>query len=246
MAAGLLQVWAGEGNEATRREAKMTALLVILTIVIAVGMDVAVMAYRRRHGTVPAAVAPRAMLEPRPPQGVFVDPAHSWVRITTEGTLRVGIDEFLVEALGEVEAVHAPARGTRVRRGDPLITLRIGGRNLVVPSPANGEVMTTNDHVVASPYLLARDPYGVGWVVGLWTPDHQEAIRPLRIGAAAVGFLRSEMRRLVDFLNGVALPQSAAVLADGGVPVHGVIRSLDGNGWQAFQDEFLRADRTGA
>ena len=100
--------------------------------------------------------------------------------------------------------------------------------------------------VMASPYLVARDPYGGGWIVGLWTPDHQEAIRPLRIGAAAVGFLRSEMRRLVDFLNGVALPQSATALADGGVPVHGVIRSLDSDGWRSFQDEFLSTDRMGA
>jgi len=101
----------------------MAAILVILTIVVAVGLDVALMAYRRRHGMAPAAVAPRAMLEPRPPQGVFLDAAHSWVRITTEGTLRVGVDEFLIDALGEVEAVRVPGRGTRVKRGDPLITV---------------------------------------------------------------------------------------------------------------------------
>jgi glycine cleavage system H protein len=224
----------------------MTALLVILTIVVAVGLDVALLAYRRRRGTAPAAVAPRAMLEPRPPQGVFLDAAHSWVRITTEGTLRVGVDEFLIEALGEVEAVRVPGRGTRVKRGDPLITLRAGGRELVVPAPAAGEVMTMNDRVVASPYLLARDPYGVGWVVGLWTPDHQEAIRPLRIGAAAVGFLRAEMKRLVDFLNGLAMPQAVPVLADGGLPLHGAIRTIDKEGWDAFQNEFLTSNHPGA
>jgi glycine cleavage system H protein len=223
----------------------MTAVLVILTIVVAVGMDVALMAYRRRRGVVHAVAAPHAMLEPRPPQGVFLDSAHTWVRITTEGTLRVGIDEFLVEALGGVEAVRVPSRGTRVRRGDPLITLRIAGREMVVPAPANGEVMTMNDRVMASPYLLARDPYGIGWIVGLWTPDHQEAIRPLRIGAAAVGFLRSEMRRLVDFLSGVPVPQAAPVLADGGLPMNGALRSLDADRWEAFQHEFLTSDRKG-
>jgi glycine cleavage system H protein len=234
---------AGGGDEAARREEEMTAVLVILTIIIAVTLDVALMAYRRRRGTAPVAAAPRAMLEPRPPQGVFLDAAHSWVRITTEGTLRIGIDEFLMDAVGDVEAVRVPPRGTRVRRGDPLITLRVSGRELVVPAPANGEVMTTNDRVMASPYLLGRDPYGIGWVVGLWTPDHQEAIRPLRIGAAAVGYLRSEVRRLVDFLGGLQAPQAAPVLADGGLPLHGSVRSLDVNGWSAFQDEFLAGGR---
>ena len=224
----------------------MTALLVILTIVVAVGLDVALMAYRRRRGAVTAAVAPRAMLEPRPPQGIFLDAAHSWVRITTEGTLRIGVDEFLIEALGEVEAIRVPGRGTRVKRGDPLITLRAAGRELVVPAPADGEVMTMNDRVFASPYLLARDPYGVGWVVGLWTPDHQQAIRPLRIGAAGVGFLRAEMKRLVDFLNGLSTPQAVPVLADGGVPLHGAIRNIDQEGWDAFQNEFLTSTNPGA
>jgi glycine cleavage system H protein len=224
----------------------MTALLVIATIVVAVGFDVALMAYRRRRGAVAATVSPRAMLEPRPPQGVFLDPAHAWVRITTEGTLRIGIDEFLIEALGDVEAVKVPGRGTRVKRGDPLITLRVGGRELVVPAPAAGEVMTMNDRVASSPYLLARDPYGVGWVVGLWTPDHQEAIRPLRIGAAAVGFLRAEMKRLVDYLGGIATPQAVPVLADGGLPLRGAVRSLDEAGWEGFQKEFLASANPGA
>jgi len=224
----------------------MTALLVILTIVVAVGLDVALMAYQRRRGAVPAVVAQRAMLEPRPPQGVFLDAAHSWVRITTEGTLRVGIDEFLLEALGEVEAVKVPGRGTRVKRGDPLITLRAGGRDLVVPAPADGEVMTMNENVVNSPYLLARDPYGVGWVVGLWTPDHQEAIRPLRIGAAGIGFLRAEMKRLVDFLSGLQMPQTVPVLADGGLPLHGAVRAIDNEGWDAFQRQFLTSGQPGA
>ena len=224
----------------------MTAVLVILTIVVAVGLDVALMAYRRHRGTAPAAVAPRAMLEPRPPQGVFIGPAHTWVRITTEGTLRIGIDEFLVEALGDVEAVRVPGRGTRVKRGDPLITLRVRGRELTVPAPAAGEVMTMNDRVVASPYLLARDPYGVGWVVGLWTPDHQDAIRPLRIGASAVAFLRAEMKRLVDFLNGLTAPQAVPVLADGGLPLHGAVSTIDTEGWEAFQKQFVTSANPGA
>jgi len=224
----------------------MTALLVIMTIIVAVGLDAALMAYRHRHGAVAAAVAQRAMLEPRPPQGVFLDAAHSWVRITTEGTLRVGVDEFLLEALGEVEIVRVPGRGTRVKRGDPLITLRAGGRELTVPAPADGEVMTMNENVVNSPYLLARDPYGVGWVVGLWTPDHQEAIRPLRIGAAGVGFLRAEMKRLVDFLSGLQTPQAVPVLADGGLPLHGALRAIDKDGWEAFQKQFLTSGHPGA
>ena len=101
----------------------MTAILVILTILAFIGVDAVVMALRRHRVAVPMAMQLTPMLEPRPPQGIFLDPRHAWVRITTDGTLRVGIDDFLSEALGEVEAVEAPPRGAQVKRGDPLLKL---------------------------------------------------------------------------------------------------------------------------
>ena len=48
---------------------------------------------------------------PQPPQGVFLDSAHTWLRITSDGRLRVGIDDFLAEAVGQVDRVEVPAQG---------------------------------------------------------------------------------------------------------------------------------------
>lgn len=219
----------------------MTALLVILTILVMVGVDAIVMAYRRRRAAVPLTLPVVAMLEPRPPQGIFLDSNHSWVRITTDGTLRVGIDDFLSEAVGEIDAVEAPSRGAHVKRGDPLLRLKVRGRSLVVPSPAPGEVVAVNEHALDQPWTVTRDPYGVGWVVALWTRDHHEAIKRLRIGSAAVGFLRQEMQRLADLLTPAGTAATVPLLADGGVPRKGVLAASDANQWQAFQKEFLTA-----
>jgi glycine cleavage system H protein len=220
----------------------MTAILVVLTILAAVAVDLVLTKLRRRHAPVGQELPVEAMVQPRPPQGIFLDPAHSWVRITTDGTLRVGIDDFLAGALGEPEAVEAPSRGTQVRRGDPLLRLRVRGRNLVVPAPADGEVVAVNERVAATPWMVARDPYGVGWVVALWTRDHHEAIRPLRIGSAAGAFLRHELQRFADFLTLTGTPATAPLLADGGVPRKGVLATLDDGRLAAFQREFLGGD----
>ena len=217
----------------------MTAILVILTILAFIGVDAVVMALRRHRVAVPMAMQLTPMLEPRPPQGIFLDPRHAWVRITTDGTLRVGIDDFLSEALGEVEAVEAPPRGAQVKRGDPLLKLKVRGRSLVVSAPAAGEVVAVNDHALAQPWTVTRDPYGVGWVVALWTRDHHEAIKPLRIGSAATAFLRQEMQRLADLLTPAGTLATVPLLADGGVPGKGVLASVDDARWDAFQKEFL-------
>jgi glycine cleavage system H protein len=217
----------------------MAAILVILTIVVLLSIDAVILHMRRRRQPATAEAQLRPMLEPRPPQGIFVDRAHSWVRITTEGTLRIGIDDFLTEAIGEIESVQAPARGAQVQRGEPLLRLRVKGKEIVVPAPASGEVVSVNDHALAEPWAINRDPYGVGWVVSLWTRDHHEAIRPLRIGSAAAAFLRQEVQRLADFLVPTGTPSTVPVLADGGMPGKGVVGSLEEDRLKVFEQEFL-------
>jgi glycine cleavage system H protein len=224
----------------------MTAILVIATIVVLLSIDAVVLAARRRRAPATVATPVRPMLEPRPPQGIFVDRAHSWVRITTEGTLRVGVDDFLAEAVGEIESVKTPARGTQVKRGEPLLRLLVKGKELVIPAPASGEVVAVNDHVLSEPWAISRDPYGVGWVVSLWTRDHHEAIAPLRIGSAAAAFLRQEVQRLADFLTPINSLTTVPVLADGGMPGKGVVGSLDEERWAAFQSEFVGGSHEGA
>jgi hypothetical protein len=96
-----------------------------------------------------------------------------------------------------------------------------------------------NDHVAAQPWTVNRDPYGVGWVVALWTRDHHDAIKPLRIGTAAAAFLRTELQRLADFLTPTGTPATVPLLADGGIPRRGVLATAGDEQWVAFQREFL-------
>jgi len=220
----------------------MTAILVLLTIIIAVAVDVALVALRRRRVAPPQPVV-EPMREPQVPPGVFLSPGHSWAHIASDGTVRVGADDFLAQALGEASEVRLPAKGTRVKAGDPLFWLRIGPRELAVPAPMAGEVVSINPAVEQNPYLLARDPYGVGWVVSLWSPDIQEAIKQLRVGAGAVGFLRQELRQLVEFLTMTYAAQPIPVLADGGLPVRGALQLVDEPTWEVFQEVFLRRER---
>ena len=217
----------------------MTALLVVLTIILAVAVDVLVVARRQRRARLQVVEAVVPMSEPRVPQGIFLDRGHGWARITAEGTLRVGIDDLVAQAVGSVDRVELPARGARIRRGDALVTLRAGGRTLVVASPVEGEVVSINEQVQERPWLVTRDPYGIGWTVGLWARDLKEAIRPLRIGSGATAFLREEMQRLMDFLSTPSHPAKVPVLADGGVPRRGALTTLDQAGWDAFQAEFM-------
>ncbi len=223
----------------------MTAILVVLTIIAFATVDLVVMARRRRQQQnsqpVPVAEEWVAMREPRLPYGLFLDNAHSWMRIIPDGKLRLGIDDFLSEAIGRIDEVTLPAQGEKVARGDPLMTLHIGKQKLVVPSPVSGEVVAVNDLVLIDPKAAVVDPYGLGWFVDLWTHDHKEAIRPLNLGTGAVAFLRQEYHRLLEFLTTSASPGTVTVLADGGLPRRGAVASLQSPDWEAFQKQFIKS-----
>jgi len=216
----------------------MTAILVLLTIIVAVAVDV-VRVQLRRRAPVPQPVRPEGMREPTVPHGLFLSPGHTWAHVGSDGTVRVGVDDFLAQVAGEVDGVRLPPPGKPVRAGEPLFWLVVGERELPVPAPMSGEVVSVNQVLEEKPYLLNRDPYGVGWSVSLWTPDLQEALKPLRVGSAALGFLRQELRRFLEFLTLAASPQGSPVLADGGLPVRGVLRLLDEPAWEEFQQAFL-------
>ncbi len=219
----------------------MVALLVILTIVLALTVDSFVLARQRRTAPVEALAPIVAMKVPQPPQGVFLDTAHTWLRITSDGRLRVGIDDFLAEAVGQIDRVEVPPQGTTIERGSPLLTLFVKGRKLVIPSPASGTVMSANDKTQRDPSAVLRDPYGAGWLASIWTRDHHAAISSLRIGAAATHFLRDELHRLADFMVPSQEMASVPVMADGGLPGQGAAARLDDKAWESFSREFVNA-----
>jgi glycine cleavage system H protein len=217
----------------------MTALLVVLTIIAAVVIDVLLVARHRRQVRVAAPERPIPMREPSIPHGLFLDDSHAWARLTTEGTLRIGVDDLVAQAFGSVEGVTAVAAGTRVQRGDPILAVRVGGREITVRAPVSGRVVAVNENLRQQPWLLVRDPYGAGWGLALWSRDLKEALKPLRIGGSAVAFLREELGRLIDFLAGASGPQAAPALADGGVPRVGALQVLDDEGWKGFEAAFM-------
>ena len=179
------------------------------------------------------------MRAPHAPMDLFVDSAHSWIRIMADGTLRIGLDAFLSEALGRVDGVDLPNPGTRVARGDTLLTLRIGKKTVAIPSPVDGVISSQNVLALESPMAVTSDPYGLGWLLTLRSEDQKQALQPLHVGRGALGFLRQEATRLADFFTMRAGQTSTAFLGDGGLPQRGAVSTLDANGIAAFASTFL-------
>lgn len=183
------------------------------------------------------------MQKPLAPEGFLFSDQHSWVRQVGDFRMQLGVDSLVTGALGDLEAVQVRSVGEMLRQGDPLIALRLRGRELVIPAPMSGEVVEINEAALLNPRSIVAEPYSAG-LVTMRTRDPAVALAPLRAGERAAQWLDGEFRRLVDFL--ASSGGGAATYADGAYPAAGALGQVDDRVWGAFAAQFLTPERAEA
>ena len=98
------------------------------------------------------------------PENLQYTKEHEWVLV--EGDVEtIGITAYAAEKLGDVVFVDLPKVGTSTTY------MKIGGEIESTKSvgelyaPLDGDVVETNDAVVASPETVNSDPFGAGWLI---------------------------------------------------------------------------------
>lgn len=132
------------------------------------------------------------------PGGAFVSEGHVWLRIEGDGTVRLGLDDFLRKALVKVDTAQPAAKGSRVKVGEPLVHLRRGGETIALGAPLGGEIVAVNEEVSDHPGVLLSSPYEDGWICLLRPADLAQDLASLRIGRAVVAWYQDEIARFRD------------------------------------------------
>ena len=177
----------------------------------------------------------------RVPRELSFHPGHGWAKADAPGLLTVGMDDFAQQLVGPLAAIDLPAPGTEVRRGARGWTLRAGEKAIDMLSPVTGTVVAVNHDVARQSDLVNDDPYGRGWLFKVQAPSGSHALGDLLTGKAA----RRWIAGVADELTAAMGPQLGTVMQDGGVPVHGIARSLDEHHWDDVARKFLTTDVTG-
>ncbi|MEY2816238.1 MAG: glycine cleavage system protein GcvH [Actinomycetota bacterium] len=98
------------------------------------------------------------------PENLQYTKEHEWVLV--EGDVAtIGITAYAAEKLGDVVFVDLPKVGTSTTYmkicGEIESTKSVGE----LYAPLDGDVIETNDAVVASPETVNSDPFGAGWLI---------------------------------------------------------------------------------
>lgn len=217
----------------------MTALLVVLTI--AVFMVIERLTHRRSPAAAPSLSGLTALLRPETiacTDGLFYAPGHTWARLESDGSVRIGIDDFARRLVGRVDRVEAAPAGVKLGRHDAAFVLHQGDKSVSFAPPFTGVVESVNPEVLADPDHVQNDPQA--WLMVVRPNRLSDGLRRLRVGEDATRWMRAEVARLRDFLAGMPAPDPVGVtLHDGGEPSTGVLQHLDAHSWQRFESEFL-------
>jgi len=179
--------------------------------------------------------------------GLYFDKSHTWVFMEKDGTVGVGIDDFLQHVTGPISKIKMKEPGEKVKKGEPFLTLIQDGKQLNIKAPISGTIKSQNKGLVSNISLLMNSPYQEGWIYVIEPSNWFRDIQFLIMSQGYKEWLKMEFLHLKDFLAIALKGQNAneyqVVLQDGGEIKNGILRDMKPEIWEDFQTHFLDSSK---
>lgn len=170
------------------------------------------------------------------PQGYYLHPGHTWLKLEEDGEVRVGLDDFARRVLGPADKIEMPLMGKAVTQHQSAVRVFRKGAEAAFAAPVSGVVTEINTRLREEGVRAHEDPYATGWVMRLHSDTLRQELQGLMIGDESREFLDSEMDRLFQVIEEVSGP----LAADGGYIGDDVFGNLPDIGWERLNELFFR------
>jgi glycine cleavage system H protein len=95
---------------------------------------------------------------------------HVWVRLEG-GEAVVGITDHAQKELGDIVFIETPRPGVPMAQHKPFGVVESVKSVSDLQAPVSGAVVRVNEALAATPEVVNKDPYGVGWMVAVALSD---------------------------------------------------------------------------
>jgi len=174
--------------------------------------------------------------------GLYYDKTHTWAFMEKDGSVKVGIDDFLQRVTGPLTRVKMKSAGERVKKGKIAVSIIQGGKQLDICAPVSGTITEHNTNLTTDSYLLNSAPYTEGWIYKIEPANWFKEVQFLIMGNPYKKWLKKEFQRLKEFLADTIKSEDigyAPVLQDGGELKEAILEDLGPETWEDFQTNFL-------
>ena len=98
------------------------------------------------------------------PANLLYTKDHEWIDTAGE-VMKVGINDYAQDQLGEIVFVELPEPGTILNQGDQFGTVESVKAVSEMFVPVSGEVVGINAELADAPELVNSSPYGNAWMI---------------------------------------------------------------------------------
>ncbi len=228
-------------------------LLFIITTIILAGLIANAIVRSRHHKkaatSIVKAVSQIALDENSLviPKGLYFDKTHTWAFMEQNGTVKVGVDDFLQHITGTITRIKLKNQGDKIKKGELMLSIIQYGKQLNLYAPVSGVIIKKNEALETNSSLVNSSPYNDGWVYMIEPANWVRENQLLFMADKHRQFIKNEFSRLKDFLatifNKDTEKYGQLILQDGGELRDGILANLGPEVWEDFQTNILDPSR---
>jgi glycine cleavage system H lipoate-binding protein/ABC-type phosphate transport system substrate-binding protein len=226
---------------------KMVLAILLAFAAVVFTWDILARLIRNKKGAIPVATSGLLTVFDENsvviPKGLYFDRTHTWSFMKKDGTVKIGIDDFLQHITGPITRIEMKSSGEKIKKGDRLLTIIQKGKQLNIYAPISGTIKTKNESLITNSSLLNTAPYEDGWVYTIEPTNWSLEIQFLTMAEKYKSWITDEFSRLKDFFATAAKtdsPEYALIaLQDGGAVKDNVLADLGPEIWEDFQTKFI-------
>jgi glycine cleavage system H lipoate-binding protein/CheY-like chemotaxis protein len=105
---------------------------------------------------------------------------HSWARIESDGSVRIGMDEIFKQTAGDIVHIDLPFEGDDLEQGQACVRVTSSGLHIhKLWTPVGGQVVEVNYDLLKNVKPAVEDPYGKGWMLRIAPSNLEEDLKNL-------------------------------------------------------------------
>ena len=172
------------------------------------------------------------------PKEVYYHYGHAWAKLDEDKRVRVGLDDFTQQVMGDIEDIEVPSVGSQLKQGEAAWKLRQGKRKLSQLAPLGGTVVELNEKLIKDPSLANLSPYEKGWILKIQPKAFSEEMPELMDSFQFQVHFDRLKAKLRSSFNHQSL---GVVYGDGGEVVKGAGGILEERLWKVLVAELFHS-----
>ena len=225
----------------------MVIIILISFVLVCICIDLIVQYNRKKKLSEKVISAPvyKTISEYNPliPQGLVFDKGHMWAFMEKNGSVRIGLDDFIGNVTGSFNKVKMKSVGEKIQKGKPAVSVIQNGKLLSINAPLSGVVSAVNENLSDKSDLLTSSPYTNGWIYTLAPTNWFEDLKNLMSTNTYRTWLKDEFIRLKDFVANVNFRMNSlkepVIYQDGGEIRKYFLEEFGPKIWEDFQTTFI-------